>query len=515
MWTAQRHVASVHPASEHVSTGPKHGRADVKDTWTSPPSGTSVRVELRKALSLKEAVVVLVGNIGGTSIFIGATSIQALTGSAGLAVVMWLVGGVNMMLMAFSVCELALLLPQAGGPYSYTKFVFGNTAAFVVLMGFVTFVGCPAWALGAYTAALYLLTLVTPCSPPDLAVKLVAASLLFALVWVNCTYTKYVTRLQVVFTMAKFIAMVIIIVAGFTTVSQGSSHENIQHLMDDTSTCFGSIALSLFASNFAYAGWQVIAMLIEEMHDPARDVPRAVAYSFLIVILMFVSTSFSYYIVLSPAEVMHSDAVAMTLGQYVHPVLPYMLALTVALCSIGTVNVTIMGQSRILYAAARNGHMPRLLAMLHTKYLMPWPAIITALLGALVMLMSGSVMTMIQYVSLFFSIMMLVLLLALIYLRCVGATSPFTHTTFKMPIVVVVFQVALMLALIVVSVAEKPNELGFCIMLLACTIPIYLVCIRWSNKPQAFVNLMDHLTTFIQKLLQLELSSSFTGQQKV
>lgn len=178
MWTAQRHVASVHPASEHVSTGPKHGRADVKDTWTSPPSGTSVRVELRKALSLKEAVVVLVGNIGGTSIFIGATSIQALTGSAGLAVVMWLVGGVNMMLMAFSVCELALLLPQAGGPYSYTKFVFGNTAAFVVLLGFVTFVGCPAWALGAYTAALYLLTLVTPCSPPDLAVKLVAASLL-------------------------------------------------------------------------------------------------------------------------------------------------------------------------------------------------------------------------------------------------------------------------------------------------------------------------------------------------
>ncbi|PVD20318.1 hypothetical protein C0Q70_18472 [Pomacea canaliculata] len=341
------------------------------------------------------------------------------------------------------------------------------------------------------------------------------ASLSVALVWVNCTYTKYVTRLQVVFTMAKFIAMVIIIVAGFTTVSQGSSHENIQHLMDDTSTCFGSIALSLFASNFAYAGWQVIAMLIEEMHDPARDVPRAVAYSFLIVILMFVSTSFSYYIVLSPAEVMHSDAVAMTLGQYVHPVLPYMLALTVALCSIGTVNVTIMGQSRILYAAARNGHMPRLLAMLHTKYLMPWPAIITALLGALVMLMSGSVMTMIQYVSLFFSIMMLVLLLALIYLRCVGATSPFTHTTFKMPIVVVVFQVALMLALIVVSVAEKPNELGFCIMLLACTIPIYLVCIRWSNKPQAFVNLMDHLTTFIQKLLQLELSSSFTGQQKV
>lgn len=38
----------------------------------------------------------------------------------------------------------------------------------------------------------------------------------------------------------------------------GSSHENIQHLMDDTSTCFGSIALSLFASNFAYAGWSVL-----------------------------------------------------------------------------------------------------------------------------------------------------------------------------------------------------------------------------------------------------------------
>lgn len=51
--------------------------------------------------------------------------------------------------------------------------------------------------------------------------------------------------------------------------------------------------------------------LVMNDHLCFRDVPRAVAYSFLIVILMFVSTSFSYYIVLSPAEVMHSDAVAM------------------------------------------------------------------------------------------------------------------------------------------------------------------------------------------------------------
>jgi amino acid transporter len=41
------------------------------------------------------------------------------------------------------------------------------------------------------------------------------------LVAVNCTYTKYVTRLQSLFTFGKAAAMLIIIIAALTTVTSG------------------------------------------------------------------------------------------------------------------------------------------------------------------------------------------------------------------------------------------------------------------------------------------------------
>ena len=47
-------------------------------------------------------------------------------------------------------------------------------------------------------------------------------SLSVGLVALNCTYTSYVTKLQSFFTLAKVAAMVIIIIAAFTTVPSGT-----------------------------------------------------------------------------------------------------------------------------------------------------------------------------------------------------------------------------------------------------------------------------------------------------
>lgn len=139
----------------------------------------SQKVELRKSIGFVGVVAIVLGNIGGASIFIAPTTILTLTGSPGLAVLMWCVGGLVTLSIAVSVCELALLLPKAGGPYIYTLQVFGNIPGFIVLWGFVILIGFPSWALAAYTGSLYILALVFPdCAPPDSAVKLLAAWLL-------------------------------------------------------------------------------------------------------------------------------------------------------------------------------------------------------------------------------------------------------------------------------------------------------------------------------------------------
>ncbi|KAK7114701.1 hypothetical protein V1264_000718 [Littorina saxatilis] len=164
------------PVRSNSSDGEKSAR---QRSQTPKVEFETERVELKKSIKFSGALAILLGNLGGASIFIAPTTILSLTGSPGLAVLMWCVGGLVTLSIAVSVCELALLLPRAGGPYIYTLQVFGNIPGFIILWGFVIFIGFPSWALAAYTGALYMLSLVYPdCPPPESAVKLLAAWLL-------------------------------------------------------------------------------------------------------------------------------------------------------------------------------------------------------------------------------------------------------------------------------------------------------------------------------------------------
>ena len=132
-------------------------------------------IELQKSIYVFAAIVILLGNIGGSSVFIAPTTILTLTGSPGLAIVLWLGGGLLTFSIALSVCELALRLPRAGGPYIYALEVFGNIPGFMILWGFVLLISFPTWALGAYTASLYMLAVIyQTCSSPDILVNMVA-----------------------------------------------------------------------------------------------------------------------------------------------------------------------------------------------------------------------------------------------------------------------------------------------------------------------------------------------------
>lgn len=137
------------------------------------------RVELKRSITLFGVIVILISNIGGTGVFIAPSTVLQLTGSPGLALILWSVGGFIQALLACCVAELSQFFGNAGGPYFFIDWVFGNLASFVFLWSYLIFIAAPLWALGAYTASLYLLSLVfTDCPPPEGLVKLLAAWIL-------------------------------------------------------------------------------------------------------------------------------------------------------------------------------------------------------------------------------------------------------------------------------------------------------------------------------------------------
>ena len=155
-----------------------NGHGPVKKTRPQTQEVTVDKIELgtlRRSITLVGAVAILIANIGGIGIFITPTMILRFSGSPGLSILIWLLGGIVQAAYAFCTVEIALMFNKAGGPYFYIYSSFGDMAGFVYMWGFVIFIVGPSWALGSYTASLYTLSVIfTDCQPSDFLVKLVA-----------------------------------------------------------------------------------------------------------------------------------------------------------------------------------------------------------------------------------------------------------------------------------------------------------------------------------------------------
>src|SRR3954452_24292594 len=100
---------------------------------TSSSSG----VKLLRGLGPVMATAIVIGTVIGSGIFKKPQTVAANVPFFGLAALVWVVGGVLVMLGALAYAEVAALLPRAGGNYVFLREGYGRMAGF--LWGWVEF----------------------------------------------------------------------------------------------------------------------------------------------------------------------------------------------------------------------------------------------------------------------------------------------------------------------------------------------------------------------------------------
>ncbi|XP_022337898.2 large neutral amino acids transporter small subunit 2-like [Crassostrea virginica] len=464
-------------------------------------------IRMKKSINLLHCVAVLVAVTGHISIFISPSVILSAAGSIGLTIIEWIFAGWVNIGVCLCFVELATVFPSAGGPYAYVTNVFGNLSGFIIMWGYIVLIIGPFWAFLSYTASVYIFEPFFPvgCKPPSLAVKFLGAWILTSLVMLNCIYMKYVTKVQTFLTACKVACMVLIITLGAVVLVRGhETKSNFEDIFDNTPTEAGPIALGVFYSLFVYGGWQIVCGLMEEVKEPARDIPRAVYISFTIVIIQYVLVNISYFLVLTPAQFLSSDAVAIIFTQVHFPYLTPVMSILVALSVLGVLNASIMGHSRTIFAGARNGHAPTVFGMLHVRYLTPWPAIILKALWSAIMLFSGSIEMFMQFIQAFSSVMTLFVVSALLYLRW---TQPQLKRPYKTYLLNAVFTCCYQVLVLLFALYQKPQRIGLALLIIAAGVPVYWVGVSWKSKPKAYKHFSKKVTLNLQKSLLLSKTS--------
>jgi APA family basic amino acid/polyamine antiporter len=335
---------------------------------------------LPQVLGLFEATMIVVGSIIGSGIFLKISGIDSRLEPYGFLAIIgtWLFVGIITLCGSLALAELGAMFPHAGGPYLYIREAFGKLPAF--LWGWTEFWVVRTGSVGALACATVLyFNKVMPLSPVGQTVMAVA--IIVGLAVVNLCSTKAGAGVQSAATVAKvtFLAGLIFLPFFFQTVNT----KNLSPLWtmpnepDALSAFFKALGLAMVAVLWPYDGWINLGPVAEDIRDPKRNVPRAMAIGLGTVILVYLGANLSYHLVLPVRHLATSDTVAADVFQQMFgPIGAKIAALGVMISTFGATNSNMITGPRIYLAIARDGLVPRWLQRIHYRRLTPANAIL-------------------------------------------------------------------------------------------------------------------------------------------
>jgi basic amino acid/polyamine antiporter, APA family len=355
----------------------------------NPQTQTSAQPALVKGLSLIDTVMLLVGGVIGSGIFLTAGTIAQSVRDPRMFILVWIAGGAISMLGCLAIAELGGMYPQAGGQYVFLREAYGELPAFLygwmifavvqtgtiaaLAVGFGIYFGAIFPAFGSSTPLLQIGTVAITIP------KLVAVGAIALLTFANIVGLRRGSTIVNVATWLKFGAMGALIIFGLVL-----GHGQWSHFSQTASQPLnGSVAMAtgfgvaLISVLFAYDGWIYITWVAGEVKDAARNVPLALILGVVVIIGLYVLMNVVYLYALPIDHVMSTEAVVRDAADALFPSrLGTWLSVMVAVSVFGAMSSAILCTARIFYAMAQDGVFFRRMADVHPRYRTPAFALI-------------------------------------------------------------------------------------------------------------------------------------------
>ena len=359
---------------------------------------------LVRQLGFFSATALVISNMVGMAIFTSTGYMAADLGSAVLILSCWTFGAFLAIAGALTYSELAINFPSSGGEYVYLTRAFGPEWGFMTgwvsfFAGFSAPIAVAALAFSDYLGYLFPVlkqanaALVIGSGALSLrfgAGQLVASGLIAVFTALNCLGVGRAATVQNVLTSIKLVVIVAFVVLGFAFGNGHWSHFSEPAIRTSTAALPLQFVVSLLWVMVGYSGWNAATYIAEEVRDPKRTLPAALATGTAIVAVLYLLLNL-VFIYATPLETMKQGtspeiavgALSATrlFGQGIGGV----FAVLMALCIASTVNAEVTVGPRVYHAMAKDRAFFKAAANVHPRWRTPVLAIVSQGVCAILM----------------------------------------------------------------------------------------------------------------------------------
>jgi APA family basic amino acid/polyamine antiporter len=358
---------------------------------------------LERRLGPLDAAAVIVSNVIGGGILFTPPLVAATIPDPWLFLAVWAVGGALAFMGAMAYAELAALRPRAGGEYVYLGAAYGKLAAF--LTGWTSFVAGFSGAIAASSVflAIYLdrfipgagdptplFTVPLPWVPLVFSRQtLVAVATILLMSWIHLRGVGPGRVMGNILATLKVLALLAFIALG---LSYGSgSTANLQQAGPSGVTATAWL-LALIPVMFAYSGWNAASYIAEEIRDPGRNVPRALALGTAAVIAVYVLLNLLYLFVLPVGELakVKGSVLDVIADRLLNQMAGNVMGMVSIISLAASISANVFAGPRVYFAMARDGLFLPPAARIHPRFRTPAAAIVAQAIWSSLLVLTGS-----------------------------------------------------------------------------------------------------------------------------
>ena len=313
---------------------------------------------LRKAMTMRYAVALYMSSVLGSGVLVLPGLAAQIAGPASL--VAWVALSLISYPLAYTFATLSARKPESGGVYSFARESLGpgaaNAVGWLFILWYVT--GAPAVTVIAASYLAYAF----PLNRTE--IFLIAAVLTLGAFLVNHRGIVVSSRVQ----LGVIIAIVGLLITAVVASLPAINVANFTPFFPNGYIPIGVSAALIF---WSYLGYENVSNVAEEFKNPEKDFRRSILFSVIVIGVLYISVAVATigtraYAAggsVAPFAVMLSNA----LGIYG----AVGTAILAVIIIFGTMNAYTTGISRVIYATAKDGGLPRQLDRVNAKTQVP------------------------------------------------------------------------------------------------------------------------------------------------